>query len=46
MVVGSFIADYDVATFYISIVVAVGTLIRPIFIFITPRAFIYEVNKP
>jgi len=37
---------YDIMTFYTGIILLIGMYMRPIFIFNTNRAFIYEANYP
>jgi hypothetical protein len=45
-IIASFLAGYSVMSFYFGVILTVGTLLRPILIFVTPRAFIYEINHP
>jgi len=43
---GSFLAGFNVTTFYSTIVVVIGFQIRAIFIYGTWRGFIYEITHP
>ena len=45
-IAASFLAGYSMMSFYFGVILTIGTVIRPVLIFITPRAFIYEINKP
>lgn len=46
MVSGSFLASYSVSTFYTSVVIVVSAAIRPIFLFSTFTAWLYECTSP
>lgn len=41
-----FIQGYSILTFYTGIILIFGMYMRPIYIFLTQRAYIYEVNYP
>ena len=45
-ITAGFLQGYDLMTFYVGVVLAVGTLFRANALFITPLAFIYEISDP
>lgn len=46
MVSGNFLANYSAATFYTTVVLFLGSLIRPIFLFGSWKGWIYECTRP
>lgn len=40
------VQGYDILTYYITVIIITGMQIRYFFIYLTPRAFIYEINYP
>lgn len=43
-IVTSFLASYSITSFYVGVVLVIGSTLRPILVFATPYAYMYEAN--